>query len=46
MQEDLRRIGDGETATEGRTDGHCERLEGMSERVGRVEGLDGHIRWW
>ena len=36
----------GETGTEGRTVGHCEKLEGMSERVGRDEGLDGYIRWW
>ena len=31
----------GKTETEGRTFGHCEILEGMSERVGRGEGLDG-----
>ena len=37
-------IGVGETGTEGRTVGHCEILEGMSERVGRNEGLDGQIR--
>ena len=33
-----------ETGTEGRTDGHCKILEGMSERLGRGEGLDGQIR--
>ena len=31
----------GETGTEGRTVGHCEILEGIGERVGRCEGLDG-----
>ena len=28
---------------DGRTVGNCEILEGMSERVGSV---DGQIRWW
>ena len=36
----------GETWMEGRTVWHCEILEGMSERVGLGEGLDGKIMWW
>ena len=35
---DLGRIGVGETGTDGMTVGHCEILEGMSERVGGVRG--------
>ena len=31
---------------EERTVGHCEILEGMSERVGTGTGLKGLIRWW
>ena len=31
----------GEAGTDGRTVGRCEILEGMSESVGRSEGLDG-----
>ena len=38
---DLGRIGAGET--EGRTVGHCEILEGMSERVGGVRGWMGRL---
>ena len=37
----LWRIGVREMGREWRTDGHCEILEGMSELVGRGEGLDG-----
>ena len=35
------RIGVGETGTEEKTVGHCEILEGMSERVGMGKRLNG-----
>ena len=40
---DLGRIVVGETGTDGRTVGHCEILDGMSEWVGRVRGWMGRL---